>query len=383
MSKQWETWDEEKIKTFQEAFLTWYHKEKRNLPWRATNDPYAIWISEIMLQQTRVETVIGYFYRFMEQFPTIQDLAAAEEQKLLKVWEGLGYYSRARNLKAAAQQIVAEFDGEMPQSIEEIRSLKGIGPYTAGAIGSIAFGLPEPAIDGNVMRVVSRLFCIEADIAKASSRRPFDEAMRTIISPDEPGEFNQALMDLGSRICTPTTPKCEECPISQYCLAYAENRQTDFPVKSKKAKPKDVYYIAGAIEDQGSFLLVQRPETGLLASMWHFPLVEVTKEQYEALQRTWAKEEQLQLDLIAEDDALEIFPDLPVVWQKRHFGEITHIFSHLKWHVLLFYGRKRGELTLQDSEWAAKESFQNYVFPKPQQKLVDQLKKYQKLDKDF
>lgn len=383
MSKQWETWDEEKIKTFQETFLTWYHKEKRNLPWRATNDPYAIWISEIMLQQTRVETVIGYFYRFMEQFPTIQDLAAAEEQKLLKVWEGLGYYSRARNLKAAAQQIIAEFDGEMPQSIEEIRSLKGIGPYTAGAIGSIAFGLPEPAIDGNVMRVVSRLFCIEADIAKASSRRPFDEAMRTIISPDEPGEFNQALMDLGSRICTPTTPKCEECPISQYCLAYAENRQTDFPVKSKKAKPKDVYYIAGAIEDQGSFLLVQRPETGLLASMWHFPLVEVTKEQYEALQRTWAKEEQLQLDLIAEDDALEIFPDLPVVWQKRHFGEITHIFSHLKWHVLLFYGRKRGELTLQDSEWAAKESFQNYVFPKPQQKLVDQLKKYQKLDKDF
>ncbi|MGH1745627.1 A/G-specific adenine glycosylase [Enterococcus entomosocium] len=383
MSKQWETWDEEKIKTFQETFLTWYHKEKRNLPWRATNDPYAIWISEIMLQQTRVETVIGYFYRFMEQFPTIQDLAAAEEQKLLKVWEGLGYYSRARNLKAAAQQIVAEFDGEMPKSIEEIRSLKGIGPYTAGAIGSIAFGLPEPAIDGNVMRVVSRLFCIEADIAKASSRAPFDEAMRTIISPDEPGEFNQALMDLGSRICTPTTPKCEECPISQYCLAYAENRQRDFPVKSKKAKPKDVYYIAGAIEDQGSFLLVQRPETGLLASMWHFPLVEVTKEQYEALQRTWAKEEQLQLDLIAEEDALEIFPDLPVVWQKRHFGEITHIFSHLKWHVLLFYGRKRGELTLQDSQWAAKESFQNYVFPKPQQKLVEQLKKYQKLDKDF
>lgn len=383
MSKQWETWDEEKIETFQETFLTWYHKEKRNLPWRATNDPYAIWISEIMLQQTRVETVIGYFYRFMEQFPTIQDLAEAEEQKLLKVWEGLGYYSRARNLKAAAQQIVAEFDGKMPNSIEEIRSLKGIGPYTAGAIGSIAFGLPEPAIDGNVMRVVSRLFCIEADIAKASSRRPFDEAMRTIISPDEPGEFNQALMDLGSRICTPTTPKCEECPISQYCLAYAENRQTDFPVKSKKAKPKDVYYIAGAIEDQGSFLLVQRPETGLLASMWHFPLVEVTKEQYEALQRTWAKEEQLQLDLIAEEEALEIFPDLPVVWQKRHFGEITHIFSHLKWHVLLFYGRKRGELTLQDSEWAAKESFQNYVFPKPQQKLVEQLKKYQKLDKDF
>ena len=171
MNKQWEKWSKEDIRSFQDKFLNWYHDEKRNLPWRATNDPYAIWISEIMLQQTRVDTVIGYYYRFMEQFPTIKDLAGAEEQKLLKAWEGLGYYSRARNLKAAAQQIMAEFDGEMPQTITDIRSLKGIGPYTAGAIGSIAFGLPEPAIDGNVMRVVSRLFCIEADIAKASSDR--------------------------------------------------------------------------------------------------------------------------------------------------------------------------------------------------------------------
>lgn len=381
MNKQWEKWSKEDIRSFQDKFLNWYHDEKRNLPWRATNDPYAIWISEIMLQQTRVDTVIGYYYRFMEQFPTIKDLAGAEEQKLLKAWEGLGYYSRARNLKAAAQQIMAEFDGEMPQTITDIRSLKGIGPYTAGAIGSIAFGLPEPAIDGNVMRVVSRLFCIEADIAKASSRGVFDKAMRTIISHDEPGEFNQALMDLGSSICTPTSPLCEECPLQEYCLAYQQGTQTDFPVKSKKAKPKDMYYIAGAIEEDGRFLLVQRPETGLLAKMWHFPLLEVDQATYMQLLAYW-QDQQLTLDAVAEEPA-PIFPEFPVVWQKRHLGEVTHIFSHLKWHILLFYGRTPSEFSLEHSQWAAQEEFEQYVFPKPQLKLVEQLKKNHKVDKHF
>jgi A/G-specific adenine glycosylase len=381
MNKQWEKWSDEEVASFQTKFLDWYHDEKRNLPWRATNDPYAIWISEIMLQQTRVDTVIGYYYRFMEQFPTIKDLATADEQKLLKSWEGLGYYSRARNLKAAAQQIMTEFNGEMPQTMTEIRSLKGIGPYTAGAIGSIAFGLPEPAIDGNVMRVVSRLFCIEADIAKASSRGVFDEAMRKIISQDEPGEFNQALMDLGSSICTPTSPRCEECPLQDYCLAFEQGRQTDFPVKTKKAKPKDVYYIAAAIEDEEQFLLVQRPATGLLANMWHFPLQEVDQATYTQLKTYW-QEPQMTLEMVAEEPEA-IFPDLPVVWQKRHLGEITHIFSHLKWHVLLFYGRKQGEIDLNHSQWATFESFDQYVFPKPQMKLVEKLKKNQKVDKHF
>lgn len=384
MSKQEFDWSQEKISGFQEDFLYWYHLEKRNLPWRATNDPYAIWISEIMLQQTRVDTVIGYFYRFMEEFPTIDALAQAEEQKLLKVWEGLGYYSRARNLKAAAQQIVAFYDGKMPATVEDIRSLKGIGPYTAGAIGSIAFGLPEPAIDGNVMRVVSRLFCIDADIAKASSRSIFDQKMRQIMSESEPGEFNQAFMDLGSSICTPTSPKCEECPIRRYCLAFAENKQTDYPVKSKKAKAKDVYFVAGAIEDDGSFLLTQRAETGLLASMWHFPLREVTKKEYVHLASLWDKAEQPgQLDLIAEELTPDVFPEWPVIWQKRHFGEVTHLFTHLKWHILLFYGVKRQSFEAASGEWVKEKAFDTYVFPKPQQKLVAQLKKYQKLDKDF
>lgn len=340
MSKAWEEWTEEEVTSFQDAFLTWYQREKRNLPWRYNHDPYRIWISEIMLQQTRVDTVIDYFYRFMEQFPTIQDLANAPEDKLLKVWEGLGYYSRARNIQAAAKQIMEEFNGVFPSTVDEIRSLKGIGPYTAGAISSIAFEIPEPAIDGNVMRVVSRLFCIEADIAKASSRRPFDEAMRKIISKDQPGDFNQAMMDLGSSICTPTSPQCESCPIQSYCQAYRENRQTDFPVKSKKLKPKDVYYVAGIIENKHQELfLQQRPETGLLANMWLFPLEEITAARFKELQEQYDPSawDLFSSSLVAEDSP-DFFPEQAVVWQKKVLGEVKHVFSHLRWHILVFMG---------------------------------------------
>ncbi|MGM0123832.1 A/G-specific adenine glycosylase [Enterococcus sp. AZ194] len=376
--KNWTRWDKDKRETFQEVFIEWYEREKRNLPWRVNQDPYRIWISEIMLQQTRVETVIDYFYRFMEWFPTIKDLANAPEERLLKAWEGLGYYSRVRNIQAAAKQILADYDGKMPNSIEEIHKLKGIGPYTAGAIGSIAFGLPEPAIDGNVMRVVSRLFCIEDDIAKASSRKVFDTAMRVIIDENHPGEFNQALMDLGSGVCKPTSPKCEVCPIQQYCLAYSKGVQTEFPVKSKKAKPKKVYYLAAAIEnDQSEFYLKQREETGLLANMWTFPLVEVSELEYAAYKKNWAKDEEMDLfDLVAEDPDFSLFPEYPVIWQKRHFGEVTHIFSHLKWHILLFYGRSNKTFVSESrSQWAKRQDFSTLVFPKPQMKLVDQLEK--------
>lgn len=195
------------------------------------------------------------------------------------------------------------------KTIEEIRQLKGIGPYTAGAIGSIAFHIPEPAIDGNVMRVVSRLFEISDDIAKPSSRKVFEAAMYKIIDQHRPGDFNQAMMDLGSSICTPTSPKCEECPIQSYCLSYKNNTMTNYPVKSKKLKPKDVYYIGGIIENkQQEFLLQQRNAKGLLANMWLFPIEEVSKERFEFLQKTGVKEEkQLSLDfeeslLVAEEN---------------------------------------------------------------------------------
>ena len=384
MNKEWEKWTDKETKEFQDQFIQWYEQEKRNLPWRYNRDPYRIWISEIMLQQTRVDTVIDYFYRFMEWFPTIEELATAPEEKLLKAWEGLGYYSRARNIQAAAKQIMSEFDGKMPQTPEEISSLKGIGPYTTGAIASIAFGLPEPAVDGNVMRVVSRLFCIEADIAKASSRKIFDEAMRKIIDEKHPGEFNQAMMDLGSAICTPTSPKCEACPIQAFCLANKRGIQTSFPVKTKKAKPKDVYYISAALQNHsGAYYFEERDSQKLLANMWTFPMVEVTQEEYERLKKEWEAKQEVDLfdDLVAEDgkelpfEKQELF-----IWQTRHLGEVTHVFSHLKWHVLLFYGRATEEAEQEftenkTSKWLKPAAFDSVVFPKVQMKLVEQLEK--------
>lgn len=384
MNKEWEKWTDEETKEFQDQFIQWYEQEKRNLPWRYNRGPYRIWISEIMLQQTRVDTVIDYFYRFMEWFPTIEELATAPEEKLLKAWEGLGYYSRARNIQAAAKQIMSEFDGKMPQTPEEISSLKGIGPYTTGAIASIAFGLPEPAVDGNVMRVVSRLFCIEADIAKASSRKIFDEAMRKIIDETYPGEFNQAMMDLGSAICTPTSPKCEACPIQAFCLANKRGIQTSFPVKTKKAKPKNVYYISAALQNHsGAYYFEERDSQKLLANMWTFPMVEVTQEEYERLKKEWEAKQEVDLfdDLVAEDgkelpfEKQELF-----IWQTRHLGEVTHVFSHLKWHVLLFYGRATEEAEQEftenkTSKWLKPAAFDSVVFPKVQMKLVEQLEK--------
>ncbi|EOZ5988066.1 A/G-specific adenine glycosylase [Enterococcus faecium] len=384
MNKEWEKWTDEETKEFQDQFIQWYEQEKRNLPWRYNRDPYRIWISEIMLQQTRVDTVIDYFYRFMEWFPTIEELATAPEEKLLKAWEGLGYYSRARNIQAAAKQIMSEFDGKMPQTPEEISSLKGIGPYTTGAIASIAFGLPEPAVDGNVMRVVSRLFCIKADIAKASSRKIFDEAMRKIIDETYPGEFNQAMMDLGSAICTPTSPKCEACPIQAFCLANKRGIQTSFPVKTKKAKPKNVYYISAALQNHsGAYYFEERDSQKLLANMWTFPMVEVTQEEYERLKKEWEAKQEVDLfdDLVAEDgkelpfEKQELF-----IWQTRHLGEVTHVFSHLKWHVLLFYGRATEEAEQEftenkTSKWLKPAAFDSVVFPKVQMKLVEQLEK--------
>lgn len=378
--KHWEGWSQEEVQKFQMNFLEWYQKEKRNLPWRYNQDPYRVWISEIMLQQTRVDTVIDYYYRFMEAFPTIADLAKAPEDQLLKIWEGLGYYSRARNLQAAAKQILNDFGGQFPDTIDDIRSLKGIGPYTAGAIGSISFKLPEPAIDGNVMRVVSRLFCIEADIAKASSRKVFDEAMRKIISHEEPGDFNQAMMDLGSSICTPTAPKCDACPIQEFCLAFAEQRQVEFPVKSKKLKPKDVYYVAGVIENtQQEFLLQQRPDSGLLASMWLFPLEEISAEKFAELKSSYTEELNLfSSERVAEDSPI-IFSADPVVWQKKILGEVTHVFSHLRWHILVFYGRTNDALTDRGT-WVKRADFDSFVFPKPQQKILEVWEKNQTSD---
>jgi A/G-specific adenine glycosylase len=344
MTKNENLWNEEVVQEFQKTFISWYEDEKRNLPWRQNKNPYQIWISEIMLQQTRVDTVIDYYHSFMEKYPTIESLANANDEELLKIWEGLGYYSRARNLKAAAIQIMTSFDGKMPDTLKEILTLKGIGPYTAGAILSIAYDLPEPAIDGNVFRVVSRLFEEDTDIAKSSARKTFDAILRPLMPSHGSGEMNQAFMDLGSKICTPTSPDCEECPLNGFCLAYTHDTQENFPVKTKKLKPKDVYYFVYAEENiLGEYHFIKRDSKGLLSDMWTFPMKEVSKADYDA------------------------------ITENNYLGEATHIFSHLKWHMKLFLIEKEETLVAETDDSKEKyltpEQFDSVVLPGPQQKL--------------
>ena len=370
-------WEEEKIASFREKLLAWYDANKRDLPWRRTQDPYKIWISEIMLQQTRVDTVIPYYERFLDWFPTIADLAQAPEEKLLKAWEGLGYYSRVRNMQKAAQQIMEDHGGVFPSSYEEISKLKGIGPYTAGAIASIAFGLPEPAVDGNVMRVLARLFEVDYDIGVPSNRKIFHAMMEFLIDPDRPGDFNQALMDLGSDIESPINPRPEESPVKDFSAAYQHGTMDRYPIKAPKKKPVPVYLTAFIIKDsQGRYLLEKNEREGLLSGFWHFPLIEVDSlsENLGQLSLLDGKKE-------AEDNpeilSFEQDYDLLIDWQDRSYPIVQHVFSHRKWQVQLRYGLvKEGEQSTSESTvWLLPEEFSAYPFAKPQQKIWEAFNK--------
>lgn len=314
---------EEKDK-FRHSLLSWYYNEKRDLPWRKTSNPYYIWVSEVMLQQTRVDTVIPYYERFIEKYPTMEALAEAEENELLKMWEGLGYYSRARNLQAGVREVVASYGGEVPKNRKEISTLKGVGPYTAGAVLSIAYGIPEHAVDGNVMRVMSRLLLIEEDITVPKTRKTFERVVMDLIDEEDPSAFNQGLMELGATICTPR-PKCLLCPVMEFCAAFEQGRQEELPVRTRKKQTKVVPVACFAIQnEEGEWLLRQRPEKGLLANLWEFPMVELTGGKVpEAL-----LSEQLGIDLE------EITPLL----------SFKHVFTHLTWDVRSFRSRaKKGQ----------------------------------------
>ncbi|GGF94438.1 adenine DNA glycosylase [Paenibacillus albidus] len=260
---------------FSRHLLEWYHGQKRDLPWRRHRNPYYIWISEIMLQQTRVDTVIPYFNRFIERFPTVESLADAPEEDVLKCWEGLGYYSRARNLQHAARQVKEQYGGQVPNDREAVFSLKGVGPYTAGAILSIAFNRPEPAVDGNVMRVLSRYFLLEDDIAKGPTRIKMERLAAELIPEGEASHFNQALMELGALVCTPKSPRCLPCPVMEHCSARLAGRETSLPVKTKAKPPRPEERLAALVEGRGAHagrvLIRQRPASGLLARMWELP----------------------------------------------------------------------------------------------------------------
>ena len=370
-------WEEEKIASFREKLLAWYDANKRDLPWRRTQDPYKIWISEIMLQQTRVDTVIPYYERFLDWFPTVADLAQAPEEKLLKAWEGLGYYSRVRNMQKAAQQIMENHGGVFPSSYEEISKLKGIGPYTAGAIASIAFGLPEPAVDGNVMRVLARLFEVDYDIGVPTNRKIFQAMMEILIDPDRPGDFNQALMDLGSDIESPVNPRPEESPVKEFSAAYQHGTMDRYPIKAPKKKPVPVYLTAFIIKDsQGRYLLEKNEREGLLSGFWHFPLIEVDRLSENLGQLSLLDGQGHKVDN-PEILSFEQDYDLVIDWQDRSYPIVQHVFSHRKWQVQLRYGLvKEGEQSTSESTvWLLPEEFSAYPFAKPQQKIWEAFNK--------
>ena len=271
---------------FTKALLPWYAEHKRPLPWRGTRDPYRIWLSEVILQQTRVEQGRAYWHRFVVTYPSVAELAAASEDHVLRLWQGLGYYSRARNLRMAAQQVMDEHKGKFPASYEELKGLKGVGDYTAAAIGSIAFGLAEPVVDGNVYRVLARVFGIDTPIDSTSGRKQFRELAATLIDPKQPGEHNQAVMELGARVCTPLKPRCGECPLARKCIARASDRIAKLPVKAGKTKVRTRHFNYLHIERTGKTFLRKRAGQDIWQGLYELPLIEteesMTKARFEA-----------------------------------------------------------------------------------------------------
>ena len=303
-------------KQISDLLLSWYDCHARTLPWRGIHDPYRTWVSETMLQQTRVETVLGYYDRFLTRFPTVADLAAAPEDDVLKMWEGLGYYSRARNLHKGAKQVAADFGGVIPSDVETLRKISGIGPYTAGAIASIAFEQPVPAVDGNVIRVVSRLMGIRKNVGVPSVRRALEAEAAALVPENRPGDFNQAVMDLGATVCTPGTPACEKCPLRDCCDAYAAGDAEELPVLPRKNPPKVIDYAVCLIFSGNRVLMRQRTEA-MLRGLWVFPMVEGP-----IAQRQMAAQVKKLVRLPVTDVALA--------------GDAKHVFTHQVWQMQLY-----------------------------------------------
>lgn len=263
------------IADIQASLLAHYAVVHRRMPWRGATDPYAIWVSEVMLQQTQTATAAPFYERFLKRFPTVRALADADEAAVLELWSGLGYYTRARNLWIAARRLCAERGGEVPGTASELRELPGVGRYTAGAIASIAFGKPEPAVDGNVQRVISRLFAIRGDVSRGRAHEQVWRAMRLLLPTDSPGAFNQAMMEFGATVCVPTAPRCGKCPLASHCAALRTGRQNELPEKAQSKKTVRVAEACAVIARNAEILIVKRPAGGQMAGLWEFPRTEV------------------------------------------------------------------------------------------------------------
>lgn len=268
-------WTPEQLRAVPHLLLEWYRANARPMPWHGECDPYHLLVAATMLQQTQVETVLPYLQRFLQRFPSVRDLAEASEEEVLRYWAGLGYYSRARNLRRAAQQIMSQHRGEVPCEAAQLRQLPGVGEYTAGAVASIACGMPEPALDANGYRILARLLAVEEDITRVSVRRALWNACRQMLPAEASGEFNQALMDLGSMICTAHAPRCLVCPLAGECRAFAQGRQDELPVRPPRRASEKVQDVCLVIEREGRWLIARRDEGRLWRGMWEFPRVRV------------------------------------------------------------------------------------------------------------
>ncbi|MEZ4818590.1 MAG: A/G-specific adenine glycosylase [Bdellovibrionota bacterium] len=298
------------ISLLQKNLLTWYKHHRRDLPWRNTTDPYAIWVSEVMLQQTRVDTVIAYWHRFLETFPTLADLAKADEQAVLQIWQGLGYYRRAKLMHKAAKQVLSQFDGNLPKTLVELIKLSGFGPYTAGAVASIAFGEKVPCVDGNVIRVLSRIFASHADVTPHAF---------ALAKHRDPSSINQSLMELGALICLPKNPKCSSCPVQMQCQANQQQTIDLYPAPRKKPNVKNVFAAALILHNpqEQTFLLQQRPSSGRWPNMWEFPYFEFEEN-----------------DMCVEQFLTTKFPKAANFAKK---GKVRHQLTHQNIHVDVYF----------------------------------------------
>lgn len=301
------------LRWFTKALQPWYAIHRRDLPWRRSKDPYRVWLSEVILQQTRVDQGTAYWERFVKRWPNVKALAKASEADVLKEWQGLGYYSRARNLRTAAQQVVDRFAGRFPGTHAELRALKGVGDYTAAAIASICFGQPEAVVDGNVYRVLARVFGIGTPIDSTAGKREFQEMAQALIDPGHPGDHNQAVMELGATVCTPKQPLCDECPIAGRCLARKEDRTTALPVKSKKTGVRERHFNYLVIRTPKGLLMRQRSGKDIWQGLWELPMVETARPGTLAVLRK-ALTEQSSGALITEF--------------KKMNGPVEHVLSH-------------------------------------------------------
>ena len=340
----------------------WFNENKRALPWREDPEPYSIWLSEVILQQTRVEQGLPYFYRFMEHFPSVDVLAAASEDDVLRLWEGLGYYSRGRNLHRAARFVMEERDGALPESYDEWLALPGVGPYTAAAISSIAFGEPQAVLDGNVIRVLSRLLALDEVHSTSSARRKLLMAAETLLDHEHPGRHNEAMMELGALICSPTSPSCPHCPLREGCRASQTGRMTDFPVrKPKKAIPHHDISVAIIRDAENRIFIQQRDRDAMLGGLWEFPGGKV--EDGESAEDACIRE-------VKEEIGLDVLPI-------RKLAAIDHAYSHFKITLHAFECLPAtGEANAQTdapSAWIAKEAFSDYAFPRANRRLLDML----------